>query len=352
MSVGVCQKFRGLFSSKAVYCLCERDSIRRRKRVQLRKSKTLLAINILFSLSKKQREEFLSASSTFLDTTYAMKELVFESVGRLDLAVWCFVTLFFCGSAALFQGDIPKAFLGSAGIIVNMLFISVSIEIIIETLKETKGIGTITGFITNGPEAVCLIVGLVAGDIIFASSTPLGSNFMNPILLLLAAGVSRTLPQLCRTNRKYALTAILATAVLAFIFYALQANWYLFWLFCSILVTVILFALRPAEPEQDESQYSVSKQSKFWLIPAVLLLVISGYFLDPVVSFAAEYSHAPKGVIGFIVLSTLTSWPEFKSSLSLLRKSRPASAILNITVSNITNIWLATAGIAFFLATR
>ncbi len=54
----------------------------------------------------------------------------------------------------------------------------------------------------------------------------------------------------------------------------------------------------------------------FWLIPAIIGLTVSGYCLDPVVSFAAIHSHAPKGVIGFVVLATLTSWPEFKSCLA------------------------------------
>ncbi len=73
-------------------------------------------------------------------------------------------------------------FLASSGaalrVVLVMVVIGISIEVIIESLKGVKGLGTITGFITNGPELVCLIVGLVAGDILFAASTPLGSNFM------------------------------------------------------------------------------------------------------------------------------------------------------------------------------
>ena len=89
-----------------------------------------------------------------------MKDFILSSVGRLDLTVWMLVIIFFCGSALLFQGNVQMAFIGSGGIIFEMLLIGISIEIIIEILKTTKGIGTITGFITNGPEAVCLIVGL------------------------------------------------------------------------------------------------------------------------------------------------------------------------------------------------
>ena len=54
-------------------------------------------------------------------------------------------------------------------------------------------------------------------------------------------------------------------------------------------------------------------------------------------------------MIGFFVLSALTSWPEFKSCISLFRRGKPLAAVLNITVSNITNIWLAIGGILVYL---
>lgn len=277
-----------------------------------------------------------------------MKDFIISSVGRLDLTIWMLVILFFCGSAVLFDGNVQMAFIGSGGIIFEMLLIGVSIEIIIEILKTTKGIGTITGFITNGPEAVCLIVGLMVGDIIFASSTPLGSNFMNPILLVCAAIVSGRLLLVLKTHRIYTILTVLLTAIIALTFFILPIKYYLLWTIVAVILSVVLFFNRPAEPEIIKEN-GIIAESKFWLIPSIAVLTIAGYFLDPVVTFAAHHSHAPKGVIGFIVLATLTSWPEFKSSLALLNRNRPASAILNITVSNITNLWLAAAGIIFYL---
>ena len=79
--------------------------------------------------------------------------------------------------------------------------------------------------------------------------------------------------------------------------------------------------------------------------------MVAGYFLDPVVSLTAEASHAPKGLIGFVVLAALTSWPEFRSCLTLLRRRRPLSAVLNVTVSNLTNLWLAGVGVVVYLLT-
>lgn len=280
-----------------------------------------------------------------------MKDFILNSVGRLDLTVWMLVILFFCGSALLFEGNIQMAFIGSGGIIFEMLLIGVSIEIIIEILKTTKGIGTITGFITNGPEAVCLIVGLVVGDIIFASSTPLGSNFMNPILLVCAALVSSRLLMVFQTHLRYTIITVLVTALIALSFFALPEKYYPLWTIAAVSLSVLFFFYRPAEPLFKEDVGSVS-ESKFWLIPSIGVLTVAGYFLDPVVTFAADHSHAPKGLIGFVVLATLTSWPEFKSSLALLNRNKPAAAILNITVSNITNLWLAAAGIIFYILSQ
>lgn len=277
-----------------------------------------------------------------------MKNFIFNSIGRLDLVIWILVLAFFCGCALLFGGDINLAFIGAAGVIFEMVLIALAIEIIIECLKKTKGIGTITGFITNGPEAVCLIVGLVAGDIIFAASTPLGSNFMNPILLIIAALICRQFILTFSTNRLYTITTLLTTALLAASFFILPASLYPVWLLMVLGISLPLFFFRPGEQKSSEEE-DYSFKPTLWLLPAVIVLTGAGYFLDPVVSFAATHSHAPKGVIGFVVLSTLTSWPEFKSCLILLKRGNLLAAILNITVSNITNLWLAAIGIAAYL---
>ncbi|MDY6850748.1 MAG: hypothetical protein SV487_01545, partial [Thermodesulfobacteriota bacterium] len=80
---------------------------------------------------------------------------LFQSI---DMAVWVLVLIFFCASAAIFSGDLILSFLGAVGIIIVMFFIGAAVEVIIETIKDVKGLGTIVGFITNAPEALCLIV--------------------------------------------------------------------------------------------------------------------------------------------------------------------------------------------------
>jgi cation:H+ antiporter len=279
-----------------------------------------------------------------------LKTFLTNSLGRLDLVAWTLVLIFFVGSALIFEGNTLLASLGAAGVILDMLCIGFAIEIIIECLKKTKGIGTLTGFITNGPEAVCLLVGLLVGDIIFAASTPLGSNFMNPLLLLAAAIICRQVARTFTTNRIYTAVTLVFTAASAGCFFLLDPSQYIFWLLVCIPITLILFLTRPKEiASLDEEEFSF--KPTFWLMPAIIGLTVSGYCLDPIVSFAAIHSHAPKGVIGFVVLATLTSWPEFKSCLALLSRGNPLAAILNITVSNITNIWLASIGVATYLST-
>ena len=110
----------------------------------------------------------------------------------------------------------------------------------------------------------------------------------------------------------------------------------------------ILFWRRPADPA-DVPTDDGAGLPRWAALPAGVLLVAAGYWLDPVVTLTAEASHAPKGLIGFVVLAALTSWPEFRSCLTLLRRRRPVSAVLNITVSNLTNLWLAATGVIVFL---
>lgn len=275
-----------------------------------------------------------------------MKQFLVNSIGRIDMICWILVVVFFCTCAVLFNGDFNLSFIAAGGVVLVMIMIGLSIEVIIETLKKVRGLGTITGFITNGPELVCLVVGLVVGDVLFAASTPLGSNFMNPVLLISAALVCRVFSKAMKTNWQYSLTCIVLTAGLAVSFYTISMTHHIYWMAAGLVITGILFFKRPPEPaEQSLEDVVIARWS---IIPAVIVLIFAGYFLDPVVSFASEQSHAPKGVIGFFVLATLSSWPEFKSCLALLSRGKYLAAVLNITVSNITNIWLAIAGVATY----
>ena len=268
----------------------------------------------------------------------------------LDLVISALVVAFFLVSALVSGGDVPRSIEGALLIMLVMFVVGAAIEVIIEALRDMPGLGTAVGFITNGPEALCLLVGLLTGDIIYAASTPLGSNFMNPLMLLAAGVVSSALPAIFSRSRGFTVITLLASGILAGGFFAIPADWYPGWLAVAAVVSGILFRVRPGDPAEPLTTGEAGLR-RWHAIPATLLLVVAGYFLDPVVSLTAEASHAPKGLIGFVVLAALTSWPEFRSCLTLLRRRRPLSAVLNVTVSNLTNLWLAGVGVVVYLLT-
>ncbi|MBF0446661.1 MAG: sodium:proton exchanger [Magnetococcales bacterium] len=276
-----------------------------------------------------------------------MSRFIKESVQVLDLISWVLTALFFCGSAVYFGGDLFNSFLGAMGVVLIMFLVGTSVEVIIETMKNVPGIGTLTGFLTNGPEALVVIVGLIGGDILFASSTPLGSNFMNPMLLMIAALLAKRMGAVWKVCPIYFSISMLVTIVLAGGFYLIQEGDYWLWLAILLPTSVLLFFKRP--PEANNEQDEDLSIAKIWLWPAAVVLVVSGYFLDPVVGYASDSSQVPKGVIGFVVLSILTSWPEFKSVLALLRRDMALASVLNIVVSNLTNLWLASGGVVIYL---
>jgi cation:H+ antiporter len=268
----------------------------------------------------------------------------------LDLVISLLVVVFFVTSALVSGGDVVRSVEGALLIMLVMLAVGASIEVIIESLRAMPGLGTAVGFITNGPEALVLVVGLLGDDIIFAASTPLGSNFMNPIMLLSAGLVGGAFAAIFARHRGYTILTLLVSAVLAGGFFLLGVPQYLWWTLVTVPLSLVLFWRRPDDPADSET--ADIGLPRWTAIPAVVLLVVAGYFLDPVVSLTAEASRAPKGVIGFVVLAALTSWPEFRSCLTLLRRRRTVSAVLNITVSNLTNLWLAAMGVVVYLLTH
>jgi len=268
-----------------------------------------------------------------------MKKLIFDSLQKLDFIIWGITLLFFLGSALVMWWDLNGSFLWASWIIVLMFLVWFSIELILWALKNVKWVWKITWFITNWPEALVLIVWLVGWNVLFAASTPLGSNVMNPLLLLIALWITGYLIKLKSFNYKlFFCISFILTALLATIFFKIPENYYLYWLVISFVISVYLFSKKF---EHEESIEQVESVSKLYLPLWLIILLVSWYFLDPIVSFTAKASLAPKWVIWFLVLATLTSWPEFKSVLALLKRKKTLDAFENILVSNITNLWLA-----------
>ncbi len=254
--------------------------------------------------------------------------------------------VFFFFSALINGGDVYLSLFAAGAVVSVMTIIGASIEVIIEIFRNMRKIGTVLGFVTNGPEMVVLVVGIATGDVLFGISTPLGSSVINPFMLVLAVLVSRTAVKHFRINSVYTISCIVLTVILALLFYILPEGYYWVWIAISFLITVVLFILIPEEKEPEKELSSLP----LWVVvPALVTLLVSGYFLDIVVAFARDVSNVPKGLIGFLVLATLSSWPELKSTLVFFRKNRIRSAAINIYVSNISNIWLAVVGVVLYL---
>jgi cation:H+ antiporter len=171
---------------------------------------------------------------------------------------------------------------------------------------------------------------------------------MNPLLLVVAGLINRKLAIIFKTKTAYTIFTVVVTALLATGFYLIDDRHYPIWVLIVLAISSVLFWKRPEETTSDHVDGDETLH-KIWLIPALGVLIFAGYFLDDVVTFTSEHSHAPKALVGFVILSMLTSWPEFKSCMALLKRQRILDAILNITVSNITNLWLAIMGVIVWL---
>ena len=278
-----------------------------------------------------------------------MKRILRQFIGPDDLIAWTIVIVFFLVSAFLFSGTAHKSILWSLAIIALMVLIALSIKTILESLQGLPYMGAISGVLTNGPELVCVIVGtFLTRDMLFAASTPLGSNFINPFMLICASLITLSFPVMMKTSPKRTWSVIFITAFLAAAFFLVPAplshvtplttdQIRFIWLVAAVIASAVLllFFLHHEVHEREPAGIS-----RWWILPALLILTISGYFLDYAVGQASLFSKAPKGVIGFFVLSFLSSWPEFKATTGLLKKKRVTGAINNILVSNLTNILL------------
>jgi len=279
-----------------------------------------------------------------------MRKLFEESFSKIDFIVWWFTMLFFLWSAHFYNWNYINSFMWASWIIVLMFIVWFSIELILWALKNVKWLWRITWFITNWPEALVLVVWLISGDVLFAASTPLWSNVMNPLLLLIALIITWAFVKL--RNFKYNLFFSLwfiVTWLLAVSFYMLNVKQYIYWLIVTFIISVILYKKQFVHEENIEEY---PEQSKWYLPLWIWLLLLSWYFLDPIVSYTSEASNASKWVIWFLVLATLTSWPEFKSVTALLKRWKTLDAFINILVSNLTNLWLAIIWVVFWYFTK
>lgn len=278
------------------------------------------------------------------------KPLIQFQIDHLDTISWVLVLGFFGISSVMFDGAVVPSLLGAGAIVLLMLVISHSVDLILGVMRNHPRIGEFTGYITNGPEALCVLVGLLNNKLLFAAGVPLGSNFANPILMLISAGMLGALAIVFSAGKK-ALLLLAITAILAGLFYlpVVQASpvTLSLWAGLGLVISVLCYRNMGSETADEEDDIAFHP---VLLLPAGAMLLSAGYFLDPAVSMTAQNSHVPEGAISFFVLSFISSWPEFRSVTSLFKMKRYASGAINIIVSNITNLWLAIVAVIVYLA--
>ena len=210
----------------------------------------------------------------------------------LDLGIWIGVLLFFGISALVGGGDLKLSFVGALGVIFIMFFVGISVELIIESLKDVKGLGTLVGFITNGPEGLCPDRGPDLRQHPFRGlhtpglqlHEPLDAGHLGPDHGQFSAD-HQDPPGLHRGLHPH--HRLLCRELL---FHSLQV--------LSLVGHIDPggfghpVKMRPDEPAEEEEDEAVSRA---WFIPAFVVLITAGYLLDPVVTYSAEHSHALRG---------------------------------------------------------
>lgn len=278
-------------------------------------------------------------------------------MSRIDGVAWVVVLVFFIASALMYGGNVQHAFLAALAIIVLLFIVSHSIELILRALSDHPKLGEITGYVTNGPEALVLIVGLIHHKLDMAMGVPLGSNFANPILMVMAALLTGSVVVMLKQNTWRTLPILIVAMALAGGYFLIPKTLMALsgWAAVTLIASVLMYLYKGTESNEEAGldggdDDNLATSISFWyLVPAVVLLVGAGYFLDSVVTQAAQVSHVPEGMISFFVLSFMTSWPEFRAALALFQRHQPASGVMNIVVSNITNLWLAVAGVGAYV---
>lgn len=128
-------------------------------------------------------------------------------------------------------------------------------------------------------------------------------------------------------------------------FMKLPEEYYWIWLVVTLIVSIVIYVKRP----EDNGKSEPSTLTKTSLFIGIGMVLLGGFFLDKSVDFVATASMMPKVGIGLFILSGLTSWPEFKSAKTLFMEGRVTAALLNIVVSNVTNLWLAGGGVFYHI---
>jgi len=217
----------------------------------------------------------------------------------------------------------------------------------------------IIGFGTSAPELVVSVLAASQGNPGIALGNAFGSNISNIALIL---GITAVIAPVAVTSdilRRTLPMLILATVAIAAVLWNLAISrlnaFFLLTLFTLIMILAIRQGLKDqkkdkhdelaVEIDQEFSQLMPLKQSIFWVVVGLILLIASSRALVWGAVSIAQSLGVSDLIIGLTIVAVGTSLPELASSIIAARKGEHDMAVGNILGSNLFNT-LAVVGLA------
>lgn len=217
----------------------------------------------------------------------------------------------------------------------------------------------IIGFGTSAPELVVSVLAASQGNPGIALGNAFGSNISNIALIL---GITALIAPVAVTSdilRRTLPMLILATVAIAAVLWNLAISrfnaLFLLTLFAIIMVLAIRQGLKDqkkdkhdelaVEIDQEFSHLMPLKQSIFWVVVGLILLIASSRALVWGAVSIAQSLGVSDLIIGLTIVAVGTSLPELASSIIAARKGEHDMAVGNILGSNLFNT-LAVVGLA------
>lgn len=245
-----------------------------------------------------------------------------------------------------------------AAILVGLFLLIWSADRFIEgasSVARTLGISPliigmlVIGFGTSAPEMIVSATAAFKGNPGLGIGNALGSNITNITLVLGLTAIFFVLPVHSRLL-KQEIPLVLSTAILAWL---LMADGFFSRFDSIILIIVMVIVLawmmysatkdrKTHDPLVDETTDGLTdqmpmKQSIFWTILGLLLLLISSNLLVYGASNIASIMGVSDLVIGLTIVAIGTSLPELAATISSARKGETDLAVGNIVGSNLFN---------------
>ena len=202
------------------------------------------------------------------------------------------------------------------------------------------------GFGTSLPESLVSVTAAYAGDLEIGAGNIIGSNVANLTLVMASAAVFTeiTMPNFNSVLRKEGGLTLVATAVLAWVFWSGEAITRPEGLFLLGVGSITLFAIfkNMSGVETDHSEEVRSSASTEIIRAALGLLgtVVGAYFTVRGADGLARSWGISGGFVGYLLIALGTSLPELVTTAACAKRGETEMIIGNLFGSNIFNCLL------------